>query len=79
MPILTTIDGVPLYSTVEEALSYGELNNLIGYHTHTYLGQIGYMAGGSHGAAAASSAGFEEISDNGTTSTNIPSSSSGGY
>ena len=34
MAQLTTIDGVPLYSTVAEAIEYAAQNNLVGYHTH---------------------------------------------
>ena len=45
MALLTTINGIPLYSTVQEALAYAAANGLTGYHTHTYLGQIGYMGG----------------------------------
>jgi uncharacterized protein YvpB len=46
--ILTTIDGVPLYSTVEEALQWATSRNLTGYHTHEYQGQTGYMGGANH-------------------------------
>jgi len=60
MAILTVIDGVPLYSTVQEALDYASQYGLSGYHTHTYNGQIGYMGGQSHGAAASASSGFIE-------------------
>jgi len=57
MPILTTIDNVPLFSTPTEALNYGNNNGLVGYHTHTYNGVVGYMAGSTHGQAASSSSG----------------------
>jgi|TARA_R100000149_G_scaffold49629_2_gene20498 hypothetical protein len=60
MPVLTTIDGVPLYTTVQEALNYASDNGLTGYHTHTHNGQIGYMGGQTHGAASTASAGFVE-------------------
>jgi len=60
MPVLTTIDGIPLYSTVNEALDYANENGLSGYHTHTFNGQIGYMGGQTHGAAPTASAGFVE-------------------
>ena len=48
MAILTTIDEIPLFSTLEEALEWGIANGLQGYHTHTFEGQIGYMGGETH-------------------------------
>ena len=58
MAVLTMIGGVPLYSTVAEALAYAAANGLSGYHTHVYQGQVGYMGGATHGAAATPSSGF---------------------
>ena len=43
--ILTTIDNIPLYSTLQEALSWASANGLTGYHTHMYQGTLGYMGG----------------------------------
>ena len=57
MAVLTTIDGMPLFSTPQEALNYGSANGLVGYHTHIYQGVLGYMAGATHGQAASSSQG----------------------
>ena len=75
MSILTTIDGIPLYSTPAEALSYANANGLTGFHTHNYQGQIGYMGGTTHGQAATSSSGF-----NSNIQTNTPpGTSSGGF
>ena len=50
MPILTYIDGIPLYTTKNEAISWGAQKNpkIFGYHTHEYNGTIGYMAGYTH-------------------------------
>ena len=48
MSIITKIDGVPLFSTKEEALRYARLNNIVGYHTHTHFGKVGYMGGKNH-------------------------------
>jgi hypothetical protein len=48
MSILTTIAGIPLFSTVGEALVWARANNLSGYHTHGWQGQVGYMGGASH-------------------------------
>jgi len=58
MSILTTIDGLPLFSTPAEALAYGNANGLVGYHTHLYQGVTGYMAGATHGQAPSSSQGI---------------------
>jgi len=49
MPILTTIDGAPLFNTINEALYWGHSVGLTGYHTHQYLGKTGYMGGVNHG------------------------------
>ena len=65
MALLTSIDGVPVYSTVAEALSYAAANNLVGYHTHTVLnGQTGYMGGATHAQAATPSSGFQQNNEN---------------
>ena len=52
---LTTIDGVPLFSTIDEALQWGSNRNLTGSHTHAYQGQIGHMGGASHSNAKSTS------------------------
>jgi len=48
MSLLTNIDGVPLYSTIQEATAWGASYGLTGYHTHIYQGQTGYMGGNNH-------------------------------
>ena len=48
MSLLTVIDGVPLYTTIEEADIYGSQYNLTGYHTHIHNGVTGYMSGVDH-------------------------------
>tara|TARA_R110001583_G_scaffold152232_2_gene304034 strand:- start:823 stop:1074 length:252 start_codon:yes stop_codon:yes gene_type:complete len=48
MAILTIIAGVPLFSTVQEALSWAGSRGLSGYHTHNHQGQVGYMGGANH-------------------------------
>ena len=75
MAVLPMIGGVPLYSTVAEALAYAAANGLSGYHTHMYQGQVGYMGGATHGAAATPSSGF---SNNNNTNSSTTSSSGGG-
>ncbi len=74
MALLTSIDGVPVYSTVAEALAYAAANNLVGYHTHNVQGQIGYMGGATHTSAATPSSGFNP---NNQTNTPPATSSSG--
>ena len=51
MSVLTTIAGVPLYSTIQEATAWARANGLSGFHTHGWQGQTGYMGGSSHSAA----------------------------
>ena len=46
--ILTTIDGIPLFSTVAEAQSWASSYGISGTHTHVYQGQTGYMGGSNH-------------------------------
>tara|TARA_R110001632_G_scaffold190671_1_gene311348 strand:+ start:39 stop:485 length:447 start_codon:yes stop_codon:yes gene_type:complete len=53
MSLLGQIDNVPLYSTVEEAETWGSQYNLTGYHTHFFEGNLGYMGGDSHVAITA--------------------------
>jgi hypothetical protein len=48
MSLVQVIDGVPAYSTIEEALAYGASYNINGYHTHVVGGQTVYMAGTTH-------------------------------
>ena len=65
--ILTVIDGIPLYSTIEEAQQWGNSRMLTDYHTHVYEGQTGYMGGSSHSTAT------------NTSSSTSSSSGGGGY
>tara|TARA_R110002012_G_scaffold34529_1_gene99631 strand:- start:136 stop:411 length:276 start_codon:yes stop_codon:yes gene_type:complete len=48
MSVLTVIDGIPLFTTVQQALAWGANYNILGYHTHSYEGQVGYMSGENH-------------------------------
>jgi hypothetical protein len=48
MSLLTIIDQVPLYTTIEEALIWGTQYNITGYHTHVHNGVTGYMPGENH-------------------------------
>tara|TARA_R100000544_G_scaffold34034_1_gene20695 strand:+ start:288 stop:464 length:177 start_codon:yes stop_codon:yes gene_type:complete len=57
--------GIPLFTTVEEALSWAAANGLSGYHVHNHQNIRGYMGGVNHATA---------VSNNST-----PPASSGGY
>lgn len=48
MSLVKIIDGVPTYSTIQEALNYGTTYNISGYHVHIVNGQTTYMAGSTH-------------------------------
>ena len=48
MSVLTLIDGIPLFTTVQQAVDWGAQYNIQGYHTHTYNGIVGYMSGDNH-------------------------------
>ena len=48
MSLITNIAGIPLFTTVGEALAWANANGLSGYHTHNYQGQVGYMGGANH-------------------------------
>jgi len=48
MAVLTIIAGVPLYTTVQEALTWAAGNNCTGYHTHNHQGQQGFMGCTNH-------------------------------
>jgi len=65
--ILTTIDGVPLFTTIQEALQWASENGFQGYHTHVYQGQVGYMGGQNH----------NNITNAQSTNLNIPNRSTG--
>tara|TARA_R100000654_G_scaffold16524_3_gene34627 strand:- start:2454 stop:2723 length:270 start_codon:yes stop_codon:yes gene_type:complete len=75
MAVLTTINGIPLYTTVAEALSYAAANGLSGFHTHNYQGQLGYMGGATHSQAATPSSGFNPNNQTNTP----PATSSAGF
>jgi len=48
MSLIGNIDGIPLFTTRQEAELWGRQYNISGFHTHVLLGQLGYMAGFSH-------------------------------
>tara|TARA_R110002096_G_scaffold318542_1_gene512875 strand:+ start:859 stop:1134 length:276 start_codon:yes stop_codon:yes gene_type:complete len=48
MILLANFAGVPLFSTIQEALDWAAANGLDGYHVHNFQGQTGYMGGVNH-------------------------------
>jgi hypothetical protein len=76
MSLLTTIGGVPLYSTIKEAIQWAVARGLGTYHTHEFEGQIGYMGGKDHAQATNPSAPTTTTT---TTTTTTSSSGGGGY
>ena len=48
MSLLTTIDNIPLYDTMREALIWGKQYGIQGYHIHYYNNIRGYMSGATH-------------------------------
>jgi len=81
MSVITSIAGVPLFTTVGEALAWAAANGLSGYHTHNFQGQVGYMGGANHlqatGMPANSNAPAPTMSNN-TSSSGGGSGGSGG-
>ena len=53
MALMTTIDGIPLYTTEQEAIDWAISNGLSGIHQHIYKEQVGYMGGDTHEIAVA--------------------------
>ena len=49
MSILTYINKVPLYTSINEALEWGGYNGVQGYHIHKHTSVTGYMGGKNHG------------------------------
>ena len=75
MSVLTTIGGMPLFSTQQEALQWALSKGLNGFHPHVYQGQTGYMGGATHNEAAST---LGQNSTN-TPVTNNSSGNTGGY
>ena len=80
MSVLTVIDGIPLFSTVQEALIWGKARRLNGVHQHKYNDQIGYMGGASHSIAVRGSDELrEQTTRRETPTSNNGSGNRGGY
>jgi len=81
MSILTTIVGIPLYSTQAEALAWASSRGLSGFHTHMFAGQTGYMGGIDHNQAMINNSNIitEQNTPEETINTStLPSTSTGG-
>ena len=49
MAVITRINGIPLFDSIQGALRWGRFNRLKGgYHVHYWEGQKGYMGGNNH-------------------------------
>jgi len=48
MSVIGNIAGIPLFTTIQEALAWAAANGLSGYHTHSLQGQTGFMGGANH-------------------------------
>ena len=72
MSLLTSIAGIPLYTTTQEAIAWAMTKGLVGYHTHGFQGQTGYMGGANHSIAV------QSITPRSTTTTTT-SGRGGGY
>ena len=53
MSILTYINKVPLYTSIDEAVRWAKYNNILNatglnYHPHKYMSVTGYMGGKNH-------------------------------
>ena len=79
MAILTTIAGVPLFTTIQEALDWAAANGLSGYHIHNYQGQQGYMGGANHLEATGMPINSNAPTTNQSTSSSSSGSGGGGY
>jgi hypothetical protein len=51
MSVLTRVDGIPVYTSIDEALEWGRYNAVAGYHIHKHMSVTGYMGGKTHGTA----------------------------
>ena len=52
MSLIGEIAGIPLFTTIPEALAWARKNGKSDYHTHSLRGQKGYMGGTNHAQVA---------------------------
>ena len=48
MSVLTTIGNIPVFNNTKDAIGWGSMFGLSGYHKHMFNGKTGYMAGENH-------------------------------
>ena len=61
MAIITLINGVPLYTTIQEAVKWAAARGWNGYHTHRHQGTLGYMGGANHAEALLASTNISTV------------------
>ncbi len=74
MPVVQNIDGIPAYTTIQEALAWASQYGITSYHTHVIAGEIAYMGGSTHDEITSAIR-----SGNNRSSGSSVSSSGGGY
>jgi len=74
MPVVQNIDGIPAYTTIQEALAWASQYGITSYHTHVIAGEIAYMGGSTHDEITSAIR-----SGNNRSSGSSVSSSEGGY
>jgi len=79
MSVIGNIAGVPLFTTIQEALDWASANGLGGYHTHNLNGRQGYMGGMNHQQATGMPLNTNAPTTTSSTPTSRSSGSSGGY
>ena len=48
MSLIGQVSGIPLFTSINEALEWGEYNGAQGYHIHKHMSVTGYMGGKNH-------------------------------
>ena len=51
MSLLCKVDGIPVFYSARDAMSFGMQYGLTNVHPHEHNGRIGYMPGSNHGHA----------------------------
>ena len=69
------IDGIPVFTTIQEALAWAAQNGLSGYHKHSY----GYMGGISHSQAVNSNRPTPSQPSSSSSVSSSSGSGGGGY
>ena len=77
MSLIGDIAGIPLFTTIQEALAWANANGLSGYHQHNLQGQAGYMGGINH--IQATGMATNSNAPGGSSGSSSGGSSSGGY